>query len=291
VQRLASKQAAKEAGGAEPRQPSVTPKSLKRPRTHTPPRGMLEQQQWAAEGSETKRAAAVTLMTPTVGAHDDANKENCSPLSIWEHATQGKAPAEAPEAATPLPEPKGDNRDDAPPASCTKTPVPITPGATEADEGVTVGGGGFEDAEVLTPLDGGKCASPAKQEEEQGEGSKQLPCVGLWTPPSRIALARMADPSSTSSPHEPMMALLPTPAQAPPHAAKLLVTPLPYTPPCVSAGPSSPLSRRTTPLDALAEISEVLVEKTSELAAKERVRAPHPLNLGSLLNAFFPTLF
>ena len=45
---MASKQAAKEAGGAEPRQPSVTPKSLKRPRTHTPPRGMLEQQQWAA---------------------------------------------------------------------------------------------------------------------------------------------------------------------------------------------------------------------------------------------------
>jgi hypothetical protein len=96
--------------------------------------------------------------------------------------------------------------------------------------------------------------------------------------------------------------------QQQPTPMRQLSTPLPTPPPRSATRempmhthpqrtPSTPLEpplhnssqRPTTPLDALAEISQVLVEKTSQLVAKERVRATalcccgpclsHPLRL------------
>jgi hypothetical protein len=63
---------------------------------------------------------------------------------------------------------------------------------------------------------------PGTKQQQQQQHSQQQPLSteqGLWTPPSRIALARMPDPSlsSAASPEEPQPpSALPTPAQAPP---------------------------------------------------------------------------
>jgi hypothetical protein len=67
----------------------------------------------------------------------------------------------------------------------------------------------------------------------------------------------------------------PTPTQTQPQPQTRPLTLMQRTPltPLEPAPPRHSSQRLTTPLDALAEISEVLVEKTSQLAAKERVRA------------------
>ena len=73
----------------------------------------------------------------------------------------------------------------------------------------------------------------------------------------------------------PRSAALETPTQTQPQPQTRPLTLMQRTPltPLEPAPPRHSSQRLTTPLDALAEISEVLVEKTSQLAAKERVRA------------------
>jgi hypothetical protein len=85
------------------------------------------------------------------------------------------------------------------------------------------------------------------------------------------------------------MQQVPTPLPTPPPRGAARETPMqthtqrtPSTP--LEPPPRNSSQRLTTPLDALAEISQVLVEKTSQLAAKERVRAMASCRCGTCLS-------